>query len=75
MRKIHLTYFKPSGKYYSEGDYTSEHLHEWMIYDEVLKMEKYPGLVGGWEGFILVQPEDGAPAIVQILVDTNAHEV
>lgn len=72
MRKIHLTYFKPSGKYYSEGEYNSDQLYEWEIYDEVRKMQKYPGLMGGWEGYILVSPENGVPAIVHIIMDTNA---
>jgi hypothetical protein len=53
---IKLTYFKRSGKYYTDGSYYSE--KEWMhhIFDEVVDMKKnlqLPGLISGdWDGII-----------------------
>lgn len=65
MRKVHLIYFKESGKYYSEGDYESECLYEFQIYGEVRTMDSHPGLINPWHnGAILVEPEDGVPALV-----------
>jgi hypothetical protein len=61
--KVTLTYFKPSGKYYAEGEYESEkeHIHE--IWEEVQQMEIHPGLSGRWQsGSILIMSDH-----------TNAH--
>lgn len=48
---VRLTYFKKSGKYYSEGEYISHHLHLLDIFREVRCMvedtKKLPGLVDG----------------------------
>jgi len=63
-RKIELVYFKKSGKYYSESSYMSEFYNDYEVYVEVGTMWKFPGLSGGWEGTILVQPEDGVPALI-----------
>lgn len=46
--RVRLTYFKDTGKFYSEGEYVSEKLALWEIWDEVkemLKVGKRPGLV------------------------------
>ena len=51
---VKLTYFKESGKYYSEGDYeTKESLME-DVCAEVVAMKRHPGLSTYWNGFILV---------------------
>lgn len=52
--KVQLTYFKSTGKYYSEGEYETkkEHLHD--IWDEVRGMIKQgtrPGLIKGTHEF------------------------
>ena len=68
MKKVHLTYFKGSGKYYCEGEYESEHQLDFYIYSQVRDfniLQKLPGLsTGRWEGYILVVPEDGVPALL-----------
>lgn len=48
--KVKLTIFKPTGKYYTDGEYVSEkdHMHE--IFDEVRTMaiqRRLPGLTPG----------------------------
>lgn len=43
----HLTYFKKSGKYYSEAEYTSELELDYEIYEEVRRM------VSGYRGVFL----------------------
>jgi hypothetical protein len=68
MRKVTLTYFKPSGKYYCDGEYESILDLDFEIYEEVrtLRYHKHlPGLSSGtWVGNILVQPEDGVKALI-----------
>lgn len=47
---VKLTYFKPSGKYYSNGEYETTKEHMFDIFDEVndlLTNKKLPGLVEG----------------------------
>ncbi len=62
MTKVKLTYFKESGKYYSDGEYETD-LQEWhdVIKDIKIKQEEgnLPGLVegGGQEFMILVNTE------------------
>lgn len=57
--KVKLTYFKKSGKYYSEGEYitTLEHMHQ--IFEEVgkrIKSGRLPGLIEGVNDFhVLVE--------------------
>ena len=74
MKKIKLTYFKDSGKYYSDGEYESEHEFDFNIYKEVMEwangsltFEHLPGLSSRvWWGYILVQSDDGVPAIIDV---------
>lgn len=41
---VKLTYFKKSGKYYSDGTYKTDKLHLWEIWDEVRSMNENGGL-------------------------------
>jgi len=53
---IKLTYFKRSGKYYTEGSYYSEKEYMYQIFEEVAELKEnlqLPGLSSGdWEGII-----------------------
>lgn len=54
---VNLTYFKPSGKYYSSADYQTEPQELYRIWQEVaVKMEgrRLPGLVGGHSDYIVM---------------------
>ena len=47
--KVQLTYFKDTGKYYSEGEYETEKEFLFEIWDEVREMfsrGECPGLIG-----------------------------
>ena len=61
-------YFKASGKYYSEGEYISEKLERYEIYNEV--KEKFasgcrPGLFDGPnEFYVLIQADGLEPSLV-----------
>lgn len=62
MQTVELTYFKPSGKYYSHGTYQSSKddiNHYWDEIQEFQRLGSLPGLMpgGGQEFIILV----GAP--------------
>lgn len=51
-----LNYFRPSGKWYSEGEYTTEQKDLWMIWAEVegmLVAGRLPGLVDGAKQYIV----------------------
>jgi len=66
---IKLTYFKQSGKYYSEGDLEVTNADRpWEIYDQVrtlLKTRTLPGLIEGHSNFTIhVHIPDGVPAII-----------
>lgn len=53
---VKLTYFKPSGKYYSEGSYTTNNVGLYDIWSEVrtMQIEKdLPGLTSGHSDFII----------------------
>jgi hypothetical protein len=59
---IKLTYFKRSGKYYSDGSYYSEKKYMWEIFDEVADMNAnflLPGLNSGdyWDGIIHIHSD------------------
>lgn len=61
--KVSLTYFKSTGKYYTEGEY--ETTEEWMfkILDEVKQMKadnKLPG-INGSDFIIHIDVEDDHP--------------
>ncbi len=76
--KIHFEYFKPSGKFYSEGDAEMlaqdcgndyEEVHYPICYmqdivDEVKKMMELPGLSGKWDGPIHISCEQGYPVLI-----------
>ncbi|QSM00860.1 hypothetical protein YerA41_159 [Yersinia phage YerA41] len=70
--KVKLTYFKRSGKYYTEGEYESE--HKWLhdITDEIRKMRsegKLPGINGAGEDFIIhVDMGDAETAVPALIV-------
>lgn len=56
---VKLTYFKRSGKYYACGEYESDELHLFQIWNEVKKMKEHPGLVCKWvDGPISVDVPD-----------------
>lgn len=69
--KVKLTYFKPSGKYYSEGEYETQKQHVFEIFEEVRARSndgQHPGLMPGMKTFtILVDPvghPQGYPALI-----------
>jgi hypothetical protein len=69
MAKVSLTYFKHSGKYYTEGAFTvATGTGYYDILEKVRKMlldGKLPGLRDGSRfPFVLVQAEDHAPHLV-----------
>lgn len=68
MKKVTLTYFKPSGKYYCDGEYESILEFDFEIYEEVRVLKYHrnlPGLQSGnWEGGILIRPENGVMALI-----------
>lgn len=48
--KVNLVYFRESGKYYTEGEYISEHESISQIWEEVARMQelkRLPGLIEG----------------------------
>lgn len=65
---VKLTYFKQTGKYYSEGAYESLNQYAFEVFNEVKEMlatKRLPDLVEGHSDFIvLVEPEDGPPALI-----------
>jgi len=61
-RLVILTYFKGTGKFYTDGAYVSEKEIDYEIYDEVKTMQQQnnlPGLTGSWDGYCLIDPELG----------------
>lgn len=75
---VKLTYFKQSGKYYSEGTYTTEHelYHDFDIIPEVVVMRdngNLPGLVtgAGKEFHIVVMAESEVPHLILSKSITN----
>lgn len=72
MTSVKLTYFKSSGKYYTHGNYESDIELEYgfNIYKEVRAFNNngiLPGLSSGvWHGYILVNPVDGVPALIDL---------
>lgn len=66
---VKLTFFKESGKYYSSGEYESEKQHMFEIFSEVKEMRrtKVTGLIGGWNGPVLVEApkfNQGYPGLI-----------
>jgi hypothetical protein len=72
IAKVKLTYFKESGKYYSNGEYETKQQMMYDVYEEVRQMQKdgkLPGLVdgGGKEFTVLVEIPDhpcGCPQLI-----------
>lgn len=66
--EVQLTYFKTSGKFYTDGSYTSDKKFPFEVFEEVQKMKdegKLPGLVEGATEFIIhIYPEDWYPALI-----------
>jgi hypothetical protein len=75
---VTLTYFKPSGKYYSEGEFTRDYMRvgnlgEVVYLPEVIEdvramqeRGELPGLTSGrWEGAILITAEDGGQHLLR----------
>jgi len=62
MYTVNLTYFKESGKYYSEGCYDSEKAHLFEITEEVkqkVRNRELPGLMEGHSPFhVLIDVPD-----------------
>lgn len=56
--KVKLTYFKNSGKYYSEGVYMEDYIPLFKIWDRVKNMDIHPELNSKWKGLILVEVSD-----------------
>lgn len=55
--RVQLTYFKDSGKFYTEGEYMSKKLNMFEIFEEVehmLAAGSRPGLVHGRNEFYVV---------------------
>lgn len=72
--KIKLDYFKESGKYYSSGEYESNHLMMYDVYDEVREMAKtghLPGLVEGCTEFTVLVTVPNHPCGVPQLIFPN----
>lgn len=60
--RVELKYFTETGKYYCEGEYTSNKSHLWEIWDEVRQMQdnrKLPGLVKGCTQFTILVEAPG----------------
>jgi hypothetical protein len=66
MYRVKLTYFKPSGKFYSEGEYDSNKKEIFEIAEEVrgLMGKELPGLVNG----------GGKDFSVLVSVPTHPHD-
>lgn len=55
--KVKLTYFKSSGKYYTDGEYETKETELYLIYREVRelkRMGKLPGLAEGHSDFFVL---------------------
>lgn len=72
-RKVTLTYFKESGKFYSRGEYTSivEHVHQVFHEVRLMRQEKrLPNITDGSEFTIhvdfLCDDTDGYPALINL---------
>lgn len=55
--RVKLDYFKDTGKFYTDAEYTTHKLHLWEIWDELkdmLRAGNRPGLVDGQCEFYVV---------------------
>lgn len=66
--KVSITYFKQSGKFYSQGEYESSCTNMFTVFQEVRDLfaqDKRPGLVDGpMEFCAVVDSDDGYPALI-----------
>ena len=76
MAVVKITYFKPSGKYYTSGEYeTSAEVKDGMVSmyivsDEIKRMrseKKLPGIVNGSGFFIVADCAEGYPIMLHPL--------
>lgn len=68
---VKLTYFKRSGKYYSEGEYESSCTEMYEVHDEVRAMNKHPGLLGKWSEYIHITTDSDNEVPHLIIGDKN----
>lgn len=71
---VHLTYFKPSGKYYSEGTYKSEATHLAQACEEVRSMmqqQTLPDLIKGHSPFNVLVVYKDVPNFILNTTSTN----
>lgn len=65
MQSVTLTYFKQSGKYYTEGKYQSDKTDIWDFWDEIEEFQRLgtlPGLVPGCgKEFVILVNAPGHP--------------
>lgn len=66
---VKLTYFKKSGKYYSEGELEiADTIPVWEVYEQIrdlLKTRTLPGLIQGHSNFTVhVDIPEGVPAVI-----------
>jgi hypothetical protein len=68
---IKLTYFKKSGKWYSEG-YMEWSGEDYDLYSQIRKLryDQLPGLAGGWSDIIHISGtnNDGRSVIEQLIM-------
>lgn len=68
---VQLTYFKESGRYYTEGEYTTDIPELWDIWDDVYvrrEQGRLPGLAPGAKEFhVLVNVPDLPHAYPELL--------
>lgn len=76
--KVELEYFKPSGKWYADGEYISNQEHLFQIWGEIEEMfanRKRPGLIDGKQGFItLVNVPSHPHAHPHLIIPEDFHE-
>ena len=80
MYEIKLEYFKESGKYYTEGVYSTDLEHVFEIVEEVKLLREQSMLPGidCWEGYIYLNTEqvpNGYPVIIKPLQERYKGEV
>lgn len=73
--KIKITYFKPSGKYYSEGEYETNKIHHFEIIDEIHSMfnsGECPGLTNNSVNmnkfYALIEPQNENLSVPHLII-------
>lgn len=81
MHKVQLTYFRTTGKYYTEGEFETSAQHLWHIWAEVdrMRLEKtLPGLIKGHSPFIVLvevpNHEHDHPILLGLPVEDEPHD-